>query len=126
MTEASESAVGGWVYILRCADDSLYVGSTSHEAVELREAEHNSGVFGGYTLSRRPVKLVWAEHFEDLRDAHAAERRLKGWSRAKKEALITGRWDLVRYLAKRPTARHGSRLASRAPHHDGDENKKDQ
>lgn len=79
---------GGWTYMLRCSDESFYVGSTSYEDVGQRVAEHNDAKFVGYTSYRRPVVLVWAKWFEDLRDAHDAERRLKGWSRAKKKALV--------------------------------------
>ncbi len=48
---------------------------------------------GGYTAGRRPVKLVWSECFPTRDEAFAAERRIKGWSRAKKEALIAGDWE---------------------------------
>jgi len=74
--------------MLVCADRSFYVGSTSHGDVHVRVDEHNSGKFNGYTASRRPVSLVWAKHFDDLREAQQTERRLKGWSRAKKTALL--------------------------------------
>ncbi len=93
--------MGEWAYLLRCADESYYAGSTSHEDVEARVWEHNNGVYGGYTSSHGPVSLVWAEWFEDLRDAHATERRLKGWSRAKKEALIARDYAKLPILAKR-------------------------
>lgn len=92
---------GGWVYILLCADRSFYVGSTSYARVEIRVAEHNEARYFGYTASRRPVRLAWAKRFDDLRDAHAAERRLKGWSRAKKEALIAGDEEKLKVLSKR-------------------------
>ena len=59
------------------------------------------GVYGGYTSTRRPVTLVWAEHFLNIADAIAVERKIKGWSRAKKEALIRGDYDAIRELAKR-------------------------
>jgi putative endonuclease len=112
--------MGGFVYILRCADQSYYTGSTS-KPLDERVAEHQAGAYDTYTASRLPVTLVYSEEFGDIRDAHAAEQQIKGWSRVKKESLISGRWDLVSFHAKRPTARvtrHGSRLASRAPHHD--------
>jgi putative endonuclease len=64
-------------------------------------AEHQTGAYRGYTLTRRPVTLVWSEHFDRITDAIAAERQLKGWSRAKKEALIRGDWDRVSSLSKR-------------------------
>ena len=78
-----------YVYILLCADGRFYVGST-RDSLEHRVSEHNAGSYGGYTKSRRPVKLVWSAHFANVADAIAAERQLKGWSRAKKKALIQG------------------------------------
>jgi putative endonuclease len=77
-----------WVYILRCSDNSYYVGSTKQDP-RAREWEHNQGVLPGYTRSRRPVRLVYCEHYEVLTQGHDRERQLKGWSRAKKEALIS-------------------------------------
>ena len=53
-----------------------------------RIAEHQTGARRGYTSKRRPVALVWSEHFERIVDAIAVERKIKGWSRAKKQALI--------------------------------------
>jgi len=92
---------GGWVYILLCRDKSFYVGSTSHLAVETRVAEHNDGKHFGYTASRVPVFLAWSKWFDDVADAHAAERRLKGWSWAKKHALINGDEKRLLELSKR-------------------------
>jgi len=89
-----------YIYILRCRDGIYYVGVTRTE-IERRVAEHNAGSFGGYTKSRRPVELVYAEEFERVEDAIAAERRLKKWSRRKKEALIEGDFDKLQTLAKR-------------------------
>jgi len=82
--------MSGWAYILVCADRSFYVGSTSYADVDVRVQEHNAGKFRGYTAVRRPVTLVWSKHFDDLVEAQETERRLKGWSRAKKTALIKG------------------------------------
>ena len=93
--------MAGWTYILRRADDSYYIGSTSYDDVEQRVGEHNDGKFGGYTSARRPVILVWAEQFGDLRDAQEWERRIKKWRREKKEALIRRDWDALRELSKR-------------------------
>ena len=89
-----------YVYILRCRDDSYYVGLT-RETLELRVAQHNDGTFGGYTASRRPVELAFAEEFERVEDAINAERRLKKWTRKKKEALIEGDYEKLRMLSKR-------------------------
>jgi putative endonuclease len=68
-------------------------------------AEHNSGQMGGYTASRRPVVLLWAQEFDRITDAIAAERQLKGWSRDKKEALIRGDFGALRRLAARETGK---------------------
>jgi putative endonuclease len=88
------------LYILCCSDRSYYVGTTCKE-LELRVAEHNAGIFGGYTERRRPVTLIFSQHFESITDAIAAERQVKGWSRAKKEALARGEWARTGLLAKR-------------------------
>jgi len=88
-----------FVYILRCKDGTYYVGST-RGSLEDRVAQHNAGNFGGYTASRRPVVLVWQQKFQYVTDAIAAERQLKGWSRAKKEALIRGDFELLHALAR--------------------------
>ncbi|TPE62441.1 GIY-YIG nuclease family protein [Sandaracinobacter neustonicus] len=94
-------------YILRCADNSYYVGHTDN--LEQRLAEHQAGTFGGYTAQRRPVTLLWAQSFQTRDDAFAAERQLKGWSRAKKEAMMAGDWELVSALAR------GGEVAARSP-----------
>jgi putative endonuclease len=88
-----------YVYMLECADSSYYVGLTRNEPNH-RVAEHNEGKHGGYTLSRRPVKLVWSQDFSRLTQAIAIERQLKGWRREKKKALIEGRYDLLPDLAR--------------------------
>ena len=96
-----------FVYMLRCADGSYYVGSARGESLDKRLAEHQAGTRIGYTYHRRPVTLVYAEWFDRITDAVAAERRIKVWSRAKKEALVAEDWDRVQFLAKRPSARAG-------------------
>jgi putative endonuclease len=93
---------GAFIYILRCADGSYYTG-TARDGLERRVNEHNSGAYGGYTSTRRPVALVYSQWFERITDAIAAERQLKGWSRAKKEALIRGDFDALTELARRRT-----------------------
>ena len=91
--------MGAFVYILLCADGSYYTGST-RTSLEDRVAQHDSGAFGGYTARRRPVKLVFHEEFDRITGAIAAERQLKNWSRAKKEALVRGDFGALRALAK--------------------------
>jgi putative endonuclease len=87
-----------WAYMLHCADRSFYVGHT--DDLDVRIAQHISGACGGYTSTRLPVKLVWSDEFPSRYEALAAERQLKGWSRAKKLALIRGDWELIAELAR--------------------------
>jgi len=94
--------MSAFVYILRCSDGSYYVGNT-RKSLEERVAEHKAGAFGGYTAGLRPVTLVFHEEFDRILDAIAAERQVKGWSRAKKEALIRREFELLPMLAKRRT-----------------------
>ena len=90
--------MSAFVYMLRCADGSYYVGST-RGALEDRIAQHNAGTFDGFTSRRRPVTVVFEQEFDRITDAIAAERQLKGWSRAKKEALIRGDYAALPELA---------------------------
>jgi putative endonuclease len=103
---------GAYLYILHCADGSYYTG-TARQGLERRVAEHNAGIGGAFTAQRCPVKLVFAEHFPRITDAIEMERRIKGWSRAKKEALVSGNWDGVQMVARR-RGPHPSRRASRS------------
>jgi putative endonuclease len=98
--------MGAFVYMLLCSDHSFYVGCATGDDLTPRLAQHNAGTFRGYTFTRRPVRLVWSEHFERITDAIAAERQIKGWSRAKKIALAKGDWPSMRILAKRRGGRH--------------------
>lgn len=84
--------------MLRCSDGKYYVGHTDN--MDRRFADHQSGAFGGYTYKRRPVELVWNDSFQTRDDAKAAENQIKGWSRAKKEALIRRDWAVISELAK--------------------------
>jgi putative endonuclease len=103
---------GAYLYIVRCSDKSLYIGTT-RDTLEIRIAQHNAGTFGGYTSTRRPVTLVHSEWFSHITDAIAAERKLKKWTRAKKEAFIRGDFERLRELARRHGPHPSRRLASR-------------
>ncbi|HWP93018.1 MAG TPA: GIY-YIG nuclease family protein [Thermodesulfobacteriota bacterium] len=81
-----------WVRILRCSDGSYYTGKSQN--LEQGIAQHKDGTFGEYTSKRLPVELVFAECFPTYEQAIRAERQIKGCSRAKKEALIRGDFDL--------------------------------
>ncbi len=84
--------------MFKCSDDNFYTGHTDN--LEQRYAQHRSGFFTGYTYKRRPVELVWSEDFPSRYEAMEAEKRIKGWTRSKKQALIDGDWDLLCELAR--------------------------
>lgn len=86
-------------YMLRCADGSYYVGHT--DDLEARFGAHQSGLIKGYTQKRRPVRLVWRQEFGERDEAFRAERQIKGWSRAKKEALIRGDWEGLQVMSRK-------------------------
>lgn len=87
-----------WVYILTCADGSYYVGSTRN--LPSRLWQHEQGLGGAYTSTRLPVTLSYACEFERVADAWGVERKLHGWSRAKREALIRGDFEALPNLAR--------------------------
>lgn len=87
-----------WAYILHCVDNSYYTGHT--DDLERRLAQHNLGTLPCYTRKRRPLRLVYSQEFETRIEALSAERQIKGWSRAKKEALSAKDWKAVGRLAR--------------------------
>lgn len=88
-----------FVYILRCADGSYYIGHTDN--LDKRFWEHQMGFVSSYTRKRRPLELVYTEQFPTREQAKAREHQLKGWSRAKKEALIKGNFARLQELARK-------------------------
>jgi putative endonuclease len=93
--------VRAFVYILLCSDGSYYTGITRRE-VDERVSEHAQGLDPTcYTFSRRPLSIVFSASFERLDEAISLERQIKGWSRAKKQALIRGDYDALPGLAAR-------------------------
>jgi predicted GIY-YIG superfamily endonuclease len=97
------------VYILRCSDSSFYTGHTNR--LEARLIAHQQGKIQGYTQKRRPVCLVFSEEMPTRQDVIAREQQIKGWSRAKKEALIARDWDRLVVLAQR-----SSKIANKSNH----------
>ncbi|MCH7988759.1 MAG: GIY-YIG nuclease family protein [Planctomycetes bacterium] len=91
------------VYILKCSDNSYYVGSTSN--LNQRLKTHISGHGPQYTASRLPVELVYSELLPDLDSAVKRERQIKKWTRAKKEALIRGDLATLKMLSKKQKTR---------------------
>ena len=87
-----------FVYILKCSDNSYYTGITSD--LEGRLVKHQSGYYPeSYTHTRRPVELVFYTEFNDVEQAISFEKRVKGWSRKKKEAIIKDNWNLLPKLS---------------------------
>ena len=90
------------MYILKCSDGSYYTGFTNN--VDERLLQHNAGVNPtAYTHTRRPVELAWVEMFTDPNQAIAFEKKIKGWSRRKKEALMAEDWDKLVQFSKNYT-----------------------
>jgi len=88
-----------YVYILQCKDGSYYTGVTND--IDRRLWEHQEGINNEcYTYRRRPVKLVYVENFNDVNQAIAFEKQIKGWSRKKKEAIINNEWGKLPELSK--------------------------
>jgi len=87
-----------WVYILKCSDGSHYIGHM--DDLEKRLRQHKNGIESSYTSKRRPIALVFSESLNSRIEALESERRIKGWGRKKKEALIRGDWEEIPRLSK--------------------------
>jgi LAO/AO transport system kinase len=101
-----------YVYMLRCGDGSYYTGQT--DDMDLRLQQHDTGKIG-YTATRKPVELIWQGEFEAREGAIAFEQQIKGWSRAKKEALMAGDWAQVKVLAKSKTSNRSELTVAGTP-----------
>jgi len=88
----------GYMYILECSDGSYYTGSTTN--LELRLAQHQAGEGANHTKKRLPVKLVYFEEYQRIDEAFYREKQVQGWSRKKKEALISGKSEDLHKLAE--------------------------
>ena len=101
-----------FVYLLKCADGSIYVGVTNDYRARLHE--HRSGTHpDSYTFSRRPIELLYVATFNDIHEAIAWEKHVKRWSHSKKEALAKGNESALHILAKkRFPSRNKRRIAS--------------
>jgi len=89
-----------FVYILECSDKTYYTGVTNNP--ELRTEQHNTGIHPtSYTYTRRPVKLVFHQMFNSPSQAIAFEKKIKKWSKAKKQALINEQYEKLTALSKK-------------------------
>ena len=87
------------LYLLRCADGSIYVGHTSN--LWRRLSDHASGNGARHTAWHTPRRLLYSEEFETRSEACKRERQIKKWSRAKKEALAGGDIQTLHALSVR-------------------------
>ena len=108
--DTNGDGVAFWAYILRCADGRYYTGHSDN--LDRRMAEHQVGGYCDFTSRRRPVTLVWSQDFPSRIEALEAERRIKPWSRAKKEALIRGDWAALSYSSRPPKERPSTSLGT--------------
>ena len=86
-----------YLYILRCGDDSLYVGHT--DDLERRLHQHAAGELADDTVRRHPLTLVFVSEHQTRLEALEREQQIKGWTRAKKNALIRSDWQRLHRLA---------------------------
>jgi predicted GIY-YIG superfamily endonuclease len=86
------------LYILQCADGTLYVGHT--DDLDERMRQHEAGKADAHTAKRHPLELLHVEAFATRYEALTMERKLKGWSRVKKLAYIAGDWNAMSLLSK--------------------------
>ena len=97
--DSKRHSMSFYIYILKCADNSYYTGHT--DDLERRLAQHQQRYFPDcYTAARLPVELLFSQEVPTREEALAFERRIKGWSRRKKEAMMRGDWDEVSRLSK--------------------------
>jgi predicted GIY-YIG superfamily endonuclease len=101
-----------FAYMLRCSDGTYYVGHT--DELERRLAEHETGATGGYTATRRPIRLVWFQEFPTREEAKSVEAQLKKWSRRKKEALIERKIDELKDAARKNWAAYRLRRSAKS------------
>ncbi|OHT20263.1 GIY-YIG nuclease family protein [Edaphosphingomonas haloaromaticamans] len=92
-----------WVYVPRCNDGSDYTGHT--DDLDWWLAEHQRGGHCDFASRRRPVALMWSDHFQTRLETLDSDRRIKSWSRAKNEALFQGDWQAVSRSARPPAER---------------------
>ena len=95
----------GYMYILKCSDDTFYTGSTND--IETRLQQHQNGEGANYTRKRLPVELVYYEEYQRIDEAFYREKQIQGWSRKKKKALINEEIDKLPKLSRNYT-QHGN------------------
>ena len=94
------------MYILECSDGSFYPGSTVN--LDNRVAAHAAGLGANYTRSQLPIRCVFAQEFERMDEAFEREKQIQNWSRAKRTALIEGRFDDLTVLSRKPSKKQSN------------------
>ena len=89
----------GYMYILKCNDGTYYTGNTKD--IDRRFKEHQQGLGAVYTKNRLPVEVLYYEEYDRIDHAFYREKQIQGWSRKKKEALMSGEAELLSELAKK-------------------------
>lgn len=89
-----------YVYIIKYADHTYYTGMTNNISRRWQEHCFSEDHKDAYTYNRRPLQLVFYETFNDVKQAFEFERKIKKWSKLKKEALINKNWDKLKELAE--------------------------
>ena len=102
-----------YAYLVRCSDDTYYAGSTWDVDVRVWQHNHSDDLGAAYTRRRRPVELVWSARFDSIEQAYAFEKRIQGWGRRKREALIRGEYDALPDLSRRSAVQR--RMAQDGP-----------
>jgi predicted GIY-YIG superfamily endonuclease len=100
----------GYMYILKCSDDSYYTGSTRFLYKRLQQ--HQTGEGANHTRKNLPVELVYWEEYDRIDTAFYREKQVQGWSRKKKEALINGEFELLSELAECINSSHSKNFKS--------------
>ncbi len=100
--------MGGCMYILECSDGTYYNGSTKNLA--RRFNEHRLGLGANYTKQRLPVRLIYVEEYKRIDHAFEREKQVQGWSRKKKEALMTANYELLHELSECQNETHYKKI----------------
>lgn len=100
--------MAGFMYILKCANGTFYVGSTKNLLRRIQEHEKGNGA--NHTKRYGPVKLVYIEIYHRIDWAYYREKQIQGWSRKKKQALIDGEYTNLKIAAKKTFLSHSLNL----------------
>jgi putative endonuclease len=87
-----------WVYILRLSNNALYIGQTNHLEQRLKDHKNKADRASKFSKENGDFELVYKEELHTQVESMRREKQLKGWTRAKKEALIKGDFELLKKL----------------------------